>query len=431
MTKKVTGLLLMFVFSMYTWVGLAQSSVGQIDNERNITDRGEYCDAWSDPEGYESIERVVAGGVDNETINTGYADYTDMVMEIERFEPLDITVTIGQTLTSSTTVVCYIDWDQNMVFDEGYVQLFAPIFSREFSGEIIVPSNQYQGSTRIRIRVGYYPVPGEVPPPCDNDWSGEVEDYTIQILDEESLEITAGSETICQGETVNITSTVVSGSSNLSYSWTSDPAGFTSNEADISVIPDITTTYILEVNTGSNILTDQVLIDVLEAPIVSIIADDTICLYNTVVLDAGDDGVEYLWSTGETTQTVSIDPSDYGVGSHLFFVDVTGENSCVTTDSIYIEFIDCTGISELEKSLDVNIYPVPSDGVFNVSLNAMENMDLEIMVMNMTGQVVFNKMTNISGMRHLVIDIREQAKGAYQLVFKNRDQFFARRLIVK
>lgn len=40
-------------------------------------------------------------------------------------------------------------------------------------------------------------------------------------------------------------------------------------------------------------------------PVVNI-PDTTICAANTLVLDAGNPGATYLWSTGETTQTISL-----------------------------------------------------------------------------------------------------------------------------
>lgn len=70
-------------------------------------------------------------------------------------------------------------------------------------------------------------------------------------------------------------------------------------------------------------------------PVVNI-PDTTICAANTLVLDAGNPGATYLWSTGETTQTISLnEPS----GIHTYNVTVTSPVGCVRTDDGIVTFI--------------------------------------------------------------------------------------------
>ena len=58
----------------------------------------------------------------------------------------------------------------------------------------------------------------------------------------------------------------VGGTGNYTYSWTSDPAGFTSNEADPMVMPAVTTDYILELNDGMISMYDTVTVVVHDYP---------------------------------------------------------------------------------------------------------------------------------------------------------------------
>jgi len=51
------------------------------------------------------------------------------------------------------------------------------------------------------------------------------------------------------------------------------------------------------------------------------------------MLDGGADGVSFLWSTGETTQTITV-PVPTGGASETVSVTVTGANGCVTEESV-------------------------------------------------------------------------------------------------
>ena len=64
-------------------------------------------------------------------------------------------------------------------------------------------------------------------------------------------------------------------------------------------------------------------------------------------LDAGNAGATYVWSTGETTQTILVDTTGVGIGTLDVWVEVTNANLCANTDEITIQFDDCTGISEI------------------------------------------------------------------------------------
>lgn len=67
-----------------------------------------------------------------------------------------------------------------------------------------------------------------------------------------------------------------------------------------------------------------------DRPVVNLGNDTTICANTFLTLDAGNAGSSYLWSTGETTQTISVDfPGTYSV-------TVTGPGSCTKTDAIVV-----------------------------------------------------------------------------------------------
>jgi PKD repeat protein len=64
---------------------------------------------------------------------------------------------------------------------------------------------------------------------------------------------------------------------------------------------------------------------------VSALGNDTIVCHNTAMtLDAGGNGIQYIWSTGGATQSININKGG------LYTVAITGANGCVTMDSIVV-----------------------------------------------------------------------------------------------
>ncbi len=90
---------------------------------------------------------------------------------------------------------------------------------------------------------------------------------------------------------------------------------------------------------SSNPTTMQVM--VFETPLVNLGNDTTIFEGQSLILDAGNAGSQYLWSTGDTTQTIVVSVSgDYSVAVENF----CGED----TDSIFVDVI--VGIPSLKEN---------------------------------------------------------------------------------
>jgi PKD repeat protein len=89
--------------------------------------------------------------------------------------------------------------------------------------------------------------------------------------------------------------------------------------------------YSVIVNTVTGCtLYDTIVITNLPAPAVSIGSDFELCPGSTSVLDAGNAGSTFLWSTGATTQTLTISSAG------TYIVTVRGANGCQTNDTIVV-----------------------------------------------------------------------------------------------
>lgn len=69
-------------------------------------------------------------------------------------------------------------------------------------------------------------------------------------------------------------------------------------------------------------------------PSVNLGPDKILCEGTSVTLDAGNPGASYLWSTGETTQTINV------IKSGSYSVTVTDYNNCSVSSSVIINFLN-------------------------------------------------------------------------------------------
>ncbi|WP_138434044.1 Ig-like domain-containing protein [Winogradskyella algicola] len=132
----------------------------------------------------------------------------------------------------------------------------------------------------------------------------------------------AGSDqTICQGESVTL-----SASGGQTYLWSN---GETTTSIEVS--PTVTTTYTVTAFDGfGNSDDDSVTVIVNDLPIAEAGEDQTICEGDSAILTASG-GDEYLWSTGETTASISVTPSV----DTTYTVEVIS-NGCSSTDEVAV-----------------------------------------------------------------------------------------------
>ncbi|MCB0638108.1 MAG: DUF5050 domain-containing protein [Lewinella sp.] len=77
-------------------------------------------------------------------------------------------------------------------------------------------------------------------------------------------------------------------------------------------------------------------LDVLPLPVVSLGANTTILLSDTLAFDLGSAYASVLWSNGSTNPAFVFIASDFGPGVHEVVVTVTDEEGCSSTNSVFI-----------------------------------------------------------------------------------------------
>ncbi len=96
----------------------------------------------------------------------------------------------------------------------------------------------------------------------------------IEVLPELSVQAFSD-QSICEGESVSLNANALGGDGNYSFTWLDDAGGIVGNTSDITVNPNTTTSYIVQLsdNCNSEIEADTVTIEVNSAPTIDISVD--------------------------------------------------------------------------------------------------------------------------------------------------------------
>ncbi len=140
-------------------------------------------------------------------------------------------------------------------------------------------------------------------------------------------------------------------------------------------------------------------------------------------------GVSYDWDfddgnngTGVTTTNV------YNAPNNSYDVTLTVTNGCGTDDTT-ITINTNIGLSELPLAQSLELFPNPSEGVFNVSFEMEQRGEITIEVMDAAGAQVFSeKLEDYQGEYSGKVDLTGEAKGIYLLRIWNGDGAVTRRL---
>ncbi|MDP3461865.1 MAG: S8 family serine peptidase [Bacteroidales bacterium] len=184
-----------------------------------------------------------------------------------------------------------------------------------------------------------------------NDLNNAVKSVPVSltVIERQPMQVTVdiSATEICVGETIQLSVEAIDGTGEYTYSWTSDPEGFVSDEQYPQHTPEVATTYFIIVSDGVDEISNEVSVAVYPLPVVALSADQEFCGEQSVLLDAGNEGLSYLWSTGETTQTIEVSQAEYGFGSHEFWVTVTGPIGCSDADTTKVSYYEFPAVAQL------------------------------------------------------------------------------------
>jgi len=130
-------------------------------------------------------------------------------------------------------------------------------------------------------------------------------------------------------------------------------------------------------------------------------------------------------SGGLDSTFTSSDPNSaelVGVCGGTYEVTVTDVAGCVTTDSVDVNadegfYCDSTSVGILDDLgiNDLQVYPNPNSGMFEVELETSSAMDVNLTVMNAQGQIIENRNERVASFLQTQFDLSGEAKGIYLL----------------
>jgi GEVED domain-containing protein/type IX secretion system substrate protein len=350
-----------------------------------------YCDAGAATIDDEYIQNVEFGDINNPSNGEGYQDFTDLSTIVETGKEYPITVTNGTPTWEEDQCGIWIDWNQNEDFtDDEPINVIGSPGTGPYTAMIQPPSDALAGETRMRIRITY----SETPNPCGYDDYGEVEDYTVfvsnwisidqsagDILPGDSMKInielnaaqlelgnysaqlaianndpdnpevivpinlsvvefdveaTATPDHLCVGEeNVQLNAEIFGGTGSSTFSWTSVPVGFISDEQNPIFEPVTeTTTFTVIWDNDGNQATDAVTVIVYPLPEFSLGDDIDICAGEEHTFMVPDGFASYLWQDGSTGSNFTTSESG------TYWVEITNENGCSKRDSVELFVLD-------------------------------------------------------------------------------------------
>ena len=222
--------------------------------------------------------------------------------------------------------------------------------------------------------------------------------------------VSAAPSLICFGDSSQLNIMASGGSSTYTYSWTSNPAGYTSTEKNPWVHPLVSTIYKATVSDGTNSIVDSVLVTVQIAPVANAGNDTTYCNYVPVITVHGS-GAGYslgLWSTlgdgyfddpsAMVTQYYPM-ASDKANGVALV-LQVLALQPChgVVGDTVFIKFDPCTGVLDQQAGdLSIDVQPNPSNGTFDLNIDNLLNQTADVVVTDLQGHSVYHQAFQAAG----------------------------------
>ncbi|RSK40437.1 M14 family zinc carboxypeptidase [Mangrovimonas spongiae] len=145
-----------------------------------------YCSSNGNDTSDEYIGNVTVNTFSNNsgagTTATGYSDFTSLSIDIDKLQSHTISVTKFWTGNSQRDgVAAWIDFNQDGDFDDVGENIFNSARSRVeiVNTSFTVPTNAVLGATRLRVSLMW----NNTPTSCEVFSNGEVEDYTVNIVD--------------------------------------------------------------------------------------------------------------------------------------------------------------------------------------------------------------------------------------------------------
>ncbi len=180
-----------------------------------------------------------------------------------------------------------------------------------------------------------------------------------------------------------------------------------------------------EITACSN--TDTAYITIYPQPVIQPLPDAEVCGQNSILLNAGSGFDNYLWSTGETSSSIVVDSSGYGLGLAQIWVYVTLDG-CIDRDTSNITFILCPGFQDKDFQHHFMLYPNPATNEVILSVKDKAILPLQLNLLDSKGiilrSIFLGDLVNN-------IDLSQFSKGIYFLMISAGKETYTGKILKK
>jgi hypothetical protein len=263
---------------------------------------------------------------------------------------------------------------------------------------------------------------------CGNGPASPPFPVTVTPLPSAAGSIT-GTDSVCQGST-NMIYTVPPINGALAYIWTL-PAGAVSvsGSGTNSITVDFSNNAVSGIITvygnnscGNGTVSPNFAVTVKQTPATPVVTSSG----PTLSSSAATGNQWYYEGTllpGATMQTYM--PTITG-----YYWTIVTINGCSSDTSNHVFWLSPQGIDP-HSSTAINIYPVPNEGMFNVSITTASEESFSIRVYNSLGVKIYEEAkVDVNGSLQKVIDLRPVPNGVYTVIFEDSQNQVVKKIIV-
>lgn len=138
----------------------------------------------------------------------------------------------------------------------------------------------------------------------------------------------------------------------------------------------------------------------------------------------------WLWNFGDGNTSTLQNPVHTYLATGTYTVTLTAYNNGCLDSTTQTVVILTVGMNTYDLTNALNIYPNPTDGLFNVSAKFTTTEQLQVSVMNTLGQVVYETTPVTTNSQLFTLDLRTEAKGIYFVQLKTLNGTVVRKLVL-
>lgn len=335
----------------------------------------------------------------------------------------------GQTTGAPSGI---LDVAESMIIDGSGVQTNPYHRWGDYSAMSVDPVDQ----TTFWYTQQYYEITG------DRSWQTRIASFHIN--DYLTLAVNAAEDTLCQGNSTQLSATVGGGSGNYSFLWRSSDGGFNSVEQNPVVSPQVSTLYICLAEDGVTSKSDSIAVVVNPEPLVEAGPDTIIC--SNQIFEITEANVNHyagvFWKTsgdGTFDRPDILHPvyapgaEDILAGNALLSLNALPLSGCDgKSDSLNLIIDPCTGTgSDHWSDQHIEIYPNPAGKVLNVRFAEKIPDEFTLRFYSLSGQLIETRMYDGYGKRRdFTVDLSGSDKGVYLLHIQAGDKAFSFRVLI-